>query len=154
MNHCKASSFDALNKLRMPRSEKNQFASKIEFDQWADNVKAAIAADDRARRQFQNYAVAVETMYAFKSDPLNAINNAIGLVNEVAMVWQQKSSQNIIENSAEVEAGGNRETVPEIPATGRFSKFKKYFASKAQPAFEFLLKNGVTLLIEIIKKRS
>jgi hypothetical protein len=91
----------------MERSGKNPFATKIDFDCWADNVKAVIACDPKARPQFNNYAAQVESMYACKSDPLNAINGVIGVVNQVATQWRIGLSKDIVEKPVEIpkEAG-------------------------------------------------
>jgi hypothetical protein len=74
-----------LEKLRLERSDTNPFVSKLEFDVWADKVKALLANDVAARRQFANHWATAETAYAFHSDPLGAINNAIGTVNQILM---------------------------------------------------------------------
>jgi hypothetical protein len=97
---------DALERLSKERGTINPFASKLDFDRWCDEVKAELDDNPHARRRFANYAATAETMYAFKSDPLDAINNAIGLVNEVALARQHTSlnAQPVIES---VEIGDN-----------------------------------------------
>lgn len=111
MNLSDPSANEALDNLRMERSEINQFDSKVEFFCWADEVKAALANDDRARRQFANYVATAESMYALKADPLSAINNAIGLVNQVYLERRQASMKEEVRDPVEIrdQSGDNDE---------------------------------------------
>jgi hypothetical protein len=125
------SDLESLEKLRMERSQENPFATKMDFDRWADNVKAVIACDPKARRQFNNYAAQVESMYAFKSDPLNAINGVIGVVNQVATQWRIELSKNVVEKPVEIPKDTGVDKVSDKGASkivDRFWTWLKKFA--------------------------
>ena len=82
----------ALKMLQRVRSEVPQFSSKIEFAQWADYVAGLLAFDEKARYKFKHKVELAKFMYNTDSSPMDAINEAIGAMNQVIAALEQKPS--------------------------------------------------------------
>ena len=81
-----------LRRLQRQRSEAPQFPSKLEFTRWADQVAGLLAFDEKARYRFVHYVKLANFKYNTDASPLDAINEAIGTLNQVLVALEHKAT--------------------------------------------------------------
>ena len=77
-----------LRELAFERGYESPFPTQVNFEQWADKVAPRVQFDPKLAARFIHAAELVRSQYAFGSNPLGSINEAIGLLNQAILTLE------------------------------------------------------------------
>ena len=88
-----------LKALRKERGDKEAFSSNEDFLVWSDDVLAILEIDPVKKRTFSNYTNGAKTAFRAKRVDYSAVDECIGIVNQVIKKLELESTETIKQSS-------------------------------------------------------